>query len=61
MDIPPIFQGDLTLKLSAKTKPSAIKRKGKNVKVSIVKKPRVCSFFFDFVIFVMFFFDQWRM
>ena len=54
VDIPPIFQGDLTLKLSAKAKPSAIKRKGKN-HASTVKKPRVHTFFFYFVIFVMFF------
>ena len=54
MDILPVFQGDLTLKLSAKVKPSAIKRKGKNVKVSAVKKPRVRTFFFYFVSFVMF-------
>ena len=54
IDIPLIFQGDLTLKLSANAKPSAIKRKGKNIKVSVVKKPRVCTFFFYFVSFVMF-------
>nr|POE52424.1 hypothetical protein CFP56_66182 [Quercus suber] len=40
VDIPPIFQGDLTLKPSIKAKPFAIKRKGKNVKVSAIKKPR---------------------
>ena len=44
VDIPPIFQGDLTLKLFAKAKTSSIKRKGKNVKVLTVKKPRVCTF-----------------
>jgi len=54
VDMSPIFQGDLTLKLSAKVKPSAIKRKGKNVKVFAMKKPRVCTFFFYFVYFVMF-------
>ena len=54
VDIPPIFQGDLTLKLSAKSKPLTIKRKRKN-HASTVKKPRVCTFFFYFVIFVMFF------
>lgn len=54
VDIPPIFQGDLTLKLSAKAKPSAPKRKEKSAKVSIVKKQILCVIFFDLVIFVMF-------
>ena len=44
VDIPLIFQGDLTLKLFVKAKPLTIKRKGKNVMVPAVKKPRVCTF-----------------
>nr|POE98004.1 hypothetical protein CFP56_42488 [Quercus suber] len=40
MDIPPIFQDDLTTKLSAKAKPSAIKRKGKKPRVFDAKKPK---------------------
>nr|POE50391.1 hypothetical protein CFP56_35564 [Quercus suber] len=40
VDIPPIFQGDLTLKLFSKAEPSAIKRKGKKIKVLTIKKPR---------------------
>ena len=43
VDIPPISQGDLTLKLFAKAKPSTVKRKGKNIKVPTMKKPRVCT------------------
>ena len=40
VDVPPIFQGDLTLKLLPKAKPSVTKRK-KNAKTPSSKKPKV--------------------
>nr|POE67611.1 hypothetical protein CFP56_45898 [Quercus suber] len=43
VDVPPIFQGDLTLKLLPKAKPSSTKRK-KNAKTPSIKKPKVTSF-----------------
>ena len=44
VDVPPIFQGDLTLKLPTKPKLLGTKRK-KSAKVSFVKKPKVHIFF----------------
>lgn len=50
VDSPPIFHGDLTLKLLAKAKPSTSKRKGKTINVPAVKKPRVCTFLSYFIL-----------
>ena len=55
VDIPPIFQGDLILKLFVEAKPSIIKRKEKNVKVPALKKPSVYTFLPYLVSFVIFF------
>ena len=55
VDIPPIFQGDLILKLFVEAKPSTIKRKEKNVKVPAIKKPSVYTFLPYLVSFVIFF------
>ena len=46
MDVPPIFQGDLTLKPLPKAKPSSTKRKN-NVKIPSIKKPKVRSFLYS--------------
>ena len=42
LDISPIFQGDLTLKLSSKAKPLVAKRKRKVSRFPPPKKPKVC-------------------
>ena len=44
VDVPLIFQGDLTLKLPTKAKLLGTRRK-KNTKVSSIKKPKVQTFF----------------
>ena len=46
VDVPPIFQGDLTLKPFPKAKPSSIMRK-KNAKTPSIKKPKVHSFLYN--------------
>ena len=46
VDIPPIFQGDLTLKPLPKAKPSSTKRK-KNAKTPSIKKPKVHYFLYN--------------
>ena len=46
VDVPPIFQGDLTLKPLTKAKPSSTKRK-KNAKTPFSKKPKVHYFLYS--------------
>ena len=45
VDVPPIFQGDLTLKHLPKAKPSSTKS-NKNVNTPSSKKPKVHSFLY---------------
>ena len=51
VDVPHVFQGDLTLKLLIKAKLSGTKRK-RNVKVSSVKKSKVHIFFSMMTLFL---------
>ena len=59
MDVPPIFQDDLTLKLPPKAKLSGTKRK-KNAKALFVKKPKVHFLFYNDLVLVMSSLNQWR-